>query len=694
MCGIFGFLKNNNCTTCSVVDIIFQGLIDLEIRGFDASGCALFQLLEYNNLIIRSKGPVINLENKYKKLDINQNYDYGIGHCRWKTHGSNSTRNAHPHQSSPKGTFIIVHNGIIENYLELKQFLQQSNDSIIFYSETDTEVIGHLLEYLYYLNKQYWDHSIGRLEDYVLQIIGKTMNLLVGTYGLIIHCSETPGILYAVKNGSSLIIGTSPDKGYFISSDLPSLRANYASQVLALEDQQIAVVYSDYHEIHKIIFSQEQSQEQATLDASLSESYSFQIPNVPFEEYQISNQIMKESKKKYKHHMLKEIFEQKHVITNTTGGRITIEKNNVETAIVKLGSFNDINTKITKLFLEEKKVQFLFLACGTSLHAGIFGKYLMEDFLGIPCSFESASEFLSKTSLIYKNTIVIALSQSGETADTIAAVKLAKSFQIETFGICNVVGSTLSRLVTSGIYTHAGIEQAVASTKAFIAQIVVLYILACYLKKHRSSVNNSYYYIQNKNNININQFLEFIKLELPSLVSIVLKQNKIIIQEIVLKYANTMKAILFIGKSYFYPIALECALKIKETSYIHADAYPAGELKHGPIALIDSNVIVVFFIPDEPLSASKIIHSVQEIKSRNGIVIVVISQSNLVKQENQIKLLADYIIQIPDVPYAISNYILPLLSVIPFQLFSYYLAVEKGLNVDRPRNLAKSVTVF
>jgi glutamine---fructose-6-phosphate transaminase (isomerizing) len=610
MCGIVGYIG-----TKPAREIVLNGLKRLEYRGYDSAGIAL---INGETKIFKCKGRVKDLEEMVNKSDFNGSI--GIGHTRWATHGEPNEVNAHP-QVSYEGHFIVVHNGIIENYSRLKKHLE--GRGVKFKSQTDTEVLANLIEHLY-------------LEGDLTaeQAVTMALNRVEGTYGLVIICSREPDKLFAARKGSPLVIGVG-DGENFIASDATPI-VEFTQKVIYLKDEDMAIIKKD-EMVLKTLKNQPVVPDVQELDLKIGE-------------------IDKEG---YAHFMLKEIFEQPHAIHDTFRGRVSPDHTGI-----RLGGLHGVFNQITGA------ERIIIVACGTSWHAGLLGEYIFEEYARIPVEVEYASEFRYRNPIIQKGDIIIAISQSGETADTLAAVKLAKEKGASVFGICNVVGSSIPRETNAGVYTHAGPEIGVASTKAFTTQVTVLAMMAFEAGHKKGIISDEHYQ-------------ELIK----ELVSIPAKIEKaLLVNDQALELAKIVKDshnALYLGRGYLFPVALEGALKLKEISYIHAEGYPAAEMKHGPIALIDKNMPVVV-VATKDNTYDKIISNIQEIKARKGTVIAIVSEGDGV-----ISKIADYVLEVPDTLPAFSG----LLAVIPLQLLSYHIAVLRGCDVDQPRNLAKSVTV-
>ncbi len=610
MCGIIGYIGSKSSR-----EIIITGLKRLEYRGYDSAGLAI---LNGEASVFKCKGRVKELEDLVGSAAFEGSV--GIGHTRWATHGEPNEVNAHP-QVSYQGNFIVVHNGIIENYLRLKKHLE--NRGVVFKSQTDTEVIANLMEHLY---------LEGNLSPE--QAIITALGSLEGAYGLAILCPVEKDRIYAAKKGSPLVIGVG-DGENFIASDATPI-VEYTQKVIYLRDDDLAIIKKNEITI-RTLRSQTVQPEVKEVDIKMGE--------VDMEGYA--------------HFMLKEIFEQPRAIQDTFRGRILPDHSGL-----RLGGLRDVIEDMTKA---EK---IIIIACGTSWHAGLLGEYVFEEFTRIPVEVEYASEFRYRNPVINKGDIVIAISQSGETADTLAAIKLAREKGARVIGICNVVGSGIPRETDAGVYTHAGSEIGVASTKAFTTQIIVLAMMAFDIGHRKGIVSDQAYH----------ELIDELVL-IPSKMEMALKVNDkaLALAEMI----KSSKNALYLGRGYLFPVALEGALKLKEISYIHAEGYPAAEMKHGPIALIDENMPVVV-VATRDSTYDKIASNIQEIKARKGKVIAIVSEG-----DTTIAKIADYVLEVPVTIPAFSG----LLAVIPLQLLSYHIAVLRGCDVDQPRNLAKSVTV-
>ncbi len=614
MCGIVGYIGKRDAYS-----IVIKGLKRLEYRGYDSAGIMLHDGKELK--VSKTKGKVTDLEEVSQK-DNNFFGSIGMGHTRWATHGVPNDVNSHPHLSN-SGNLAIIHNGIIENYEPLKKELTKRG--YVFHSDTDTEVLINLIE------------DVQKKEKIKLgKAVQIALNQVVGAYAIAVFDKNKPDEIVVARLGSPLAIGIG-DGEFFVASDASPF-IEYTSNAIYLEDEEMAIV-----RLHKPI------KVRKIKDDSLVDPY---VQELKMNLEQIE-------KGGYDHFMMKEIYEQPNVIKDTYRGRLLANK-----GIIQMAGVEDNLEK----FLNADRI--IIVACGTSWHAGLVAEYIFEEFARIPVEVEYASEFRYRNPIINKKDIVVAISQSGETADTLAAIKLAKENGAFVFGVCNVVGSSISRETDAGAYTHAGPEIGVASTKAFTTQITVLTLIALRLAKAKGTMSNS----------DFHRYL--LELEMiPEKVEEALETN-----EIAKKIAGIYKDspnCLYLGRGYNFPVALEGALKLKEISYIHAEGYPAAEMKHGPIALIDESMPVVVIAPKMG-HYDKVVSNIQEIKSRSGKIIAVVT-----KGDTQVRDLADHVIEIPETSDALS----PLLTTIPLQLLSYHIAVMRGCNVDQPRNLAKSVTV-
>lgn len=613
MCGIVGYLGKKDA-----YPVLIKGLGRLEYRGYDSAGLALLNSDGGLN-VYKTKGKVKDLDTFCK--DKNISGTVGIAHTRWATHGEPSSVNAHPHYSESKN-LAIIHNGIIENYADLKKKLQSKG--LTFRSDTDTEVLVQLIEYIQ--NKKKLD---------LLSSVQVALHEVIGAYSIALLDKREPDQIIAACKQSPLVIGVAEDE-FFLASDASPI-IEYTDKVAYLEDGSIAVMKRGENLKVVDILNRELFQKIQTVDLNLG-------------------QIEKGG---YPHFMLKEIFEQPECLTNCMRGRINVEATNVT-----LSAVIDYKERL----LAAKRI--IIVACGTSWHAGLIGKQIIESLCRIPVEVEYASEFRYRNPVVTDNDVVIAISQSGETADTLAAVKLAKQHRAFIYGICNAIGSSIPRATDTGSYIHVGPEIGVASTKAFTGQVIVLTMLALALAKEKHTIDEDVYTKIVKGLSNIPEKME----ETLKLNDRISRLSRIF------TYARNF---LYLGRGYSYPVALEGALKLKEISYIHAEGYPAAEMKHGPIALIDSDMPVVV-IATRNAMYEKVLSNIQEIKARKGKVIALVS-----KGDETISKIADEVIELPDTEECLE----PLLATIPLQLLAYHIAVCKGKNVDQPRNLAKSVTV-
>lgn len=609
MCGIVGYIGGRDCT-----EIIFNGLKRLEYRGYDSAGIAVISGKKLE--IRRAAGKLSNLHNEIKKNPINGTC--GIGHTRWATHGKPSEDNAHPHRS---GDVVVVHNGIIENFLELKERLAEQG--YIFTSETDTEVIAHLINHYIQLGNDFFSASAFALKE------------LKGSYAISAVFAGEPDKIVVAKNSSPLIIGIGKGEN-FCASDIPAI-LEHSRDVIILNEGEIGIVRKDSVKVFEL--------------SNLAEKKKV-VTNIRW------SPVMAE-KGGYKHFMLKEIFEQPRVFIDTIRGQFSLTRKEI--------TFSN-SEEIASAFSTASRIWIV--ACGTSYHAGLVGKYMIERIARIPVEVDIASEFIYRNPCIKKGDILIAVSQSGETIDTLSAIREAKRAGISVLGICNVVGSSITRESDYMLYTHAGPEISVASTKAFTTQIAVLYILAILIGKKNGSQKES----------DVTRLLDMM-VHIPALMEELLKQNANL-REIARKYF-TAKNFLYLGRNILFPVALEGALKLKELSYIHAEGYAAGEMKHGPIALIDEDFPTMALIP-QGVWYEKTYSNLQEIRARSGRIIAVASEG-----DTQINKIADDVIRVP----LCDPLLLPVLVTLPLQLFAYHVADLKGADVDHPRNLAKSVTV-
>lgn len=614
MCGIVGYIGKRQA-----YDVVIKGLKRLEYRGYDSAGVMLYD--GENMKVAKTKGKVSNLEEK-AQAEITLNGTIGIGHTRWATHGVPNDVNSHPHLSN-SGRLCIIHNGIIENYEPLKKEL--INRGYTFKSDTDTEVLVNLIE------------EIQKKENIKLgKAVQIALNQVIGAYAIVVFDINKPDELIAARLGSPLAIGIGDDE-YFVASDASPF-IEYTSNAIYLEDEEMAIIRT--HKPLKI----RKIKDDSLVDPLIQE---------------LQMNLEQIEKGGFDHFMLKEIYEQPAVIKDTYRGRLLASK-----GIIQMSGVEDNLEK----FLNANRI--IIIACGTSWHAGLVAEYIIEEFARINVEVEYASEFRYRNPIITDKDVIIPISQSGETADTLAAIKLAKEKGAFVFGVCNVVGSSISRETHAGAYTHAGPEIGVASTKAFTTQITVLAMLALRLAKAKGTLSNSDYF----------RYLQELEL-IPEKVAEALKTDEVS-KEIASIYKDATNC-LYLGRGYNFPVALEGALKLKEISYIHAEGYPAAEMKHGPIALIDEKMPVIVIAPKQG-HYDKIVSNIQEIKSRSGKIIAIVT-----KGDTQVKELADHVIEIPETSDALS----PIVTTIPLQLLSYYIAVLRGCNVDQPRNLAKSVTV-
>ena len=614
MCGIVGYLGEREA-----LPIILNGLKRLEYRGYDSAGIAIYNGSSIS--VCKSKGKISKLEKQLQKRK-NLNGSFGVGHTRWATHGEPNNINAHP-QYSNSNKLCIVHNGIIENYSTIKQKLIK--EGYTFKSDTDTEVLINLIEYV----KIKENVKLGE----AVQI---ALNQVIGAYAIAVIDNDKPDEIVVAKLGSPLCIGVGKDE-HFIGSDVTPF-IEFTKNVIYLEDGELAIIRNHKDTLFRKIID----------DSKISPTIN-----------KLELSLDKIEKQGFDHYMLKEIYEQPKAIQDTLRGRLNISK-----GIIKLSGIDDYINK----FLSAKKITII--ACGTSWHSALVAEYMFEKIARIPTEVEYASEFRYRDPVVERNDIIIAISQSGETADTLAAIKLAKSKGAFVYGICNVVGSSIARESDTGSYTHAGPEIGVASTKAFTTQMTVLYLMAVKLSKSKGIISEKIFrkYIVEISNIG-------------KKVHKALSANNEI-KKIAKKFKSA-KNCLYLGRGYNFPIALEGALKLKEISYIHAEGYPAAEMKHGPIALIDKDMPTIV-IATNKINYDKIVSNIQEIKSRKGKIIAIVSEG-----DKEVKEIADYIIEVPDTIESMT----PFMTVIPLQLLSYHIAVMLGKDVDQPRNLAKSVTV-
>ncbi|MDE7402420.1 MAG: glutamine--fructose-6-phosphate transaminase (isomerizing) [Muribaculaceae bacterium] len=614
MCGIVGYLGEGN-----VYDILIKGLHRLEYRGYDSAGVALVSPSGNIN-VFKAKGKVANLESFCQSKDLSARA--GIAHTRWATHGEPSDVNAHPHFSED-GNIAIVHNGTIENYKLLKDVLEKHGCS--FHSETDTEVLAQLIEYIRVTNK-----------CSLLDAVREALKQVVGAYAIAVVAKDDPDTIIAARQSSPLAIGIGENGSYFLASDASPF-VEYTNECVYLKDGEIAEIRRGVPLKITNLNNEESTVDVTTLQLSISQL----------------------EKGGYPHFMLKEIFEQPSTLRDCIRGRVVADGDRI--------NINGVNDNKEK-FRNAKRI--VIVACGTSWHAGLIGKYLLQDMCKVPVVVEYASEFRYSNPIINADDVVIAISQSGETADTLAAIQIAKEAGAFVFGISNVVGSSIPRETYAGCYIHVGPEIGVASTKAFTGQVMVLTLLALAIAQIRGTLSDE----------EIAKVGKCI-LKLPDYVEQVLKLSPQIERlSLIYTYARNF---LYLGRGYSYPVALEGALKLKEISYIHAEGYPAAEMKHGPIALIDQEMPTVIIAPQDHLY-EKIVSNVQQVKARGGSILAIVTEGDSV-----IANLADHVLEVPDVPECLS----PIITSVPLQLLSYYIAINKGKDVDMPRNLAKSVTV-
>ena len=611
MCGIIGYLGKKEAQS-----ILIKGLKRLEYRGYDSVGVAIFNKTAIES--VKCSGKVADLEKKIGKNNLSGNI--GIGHTRWATHGKPSTQNAHPH-SCVNQKIHLIHNGVIENYKSLKEFLL--NKGITFKSETDTEVLVQLISYIYENENLDFEESVKL-----------ALSKIVGAYGVLVMHADFPNQLIAAKKGSPVIIGIG-DHEYFISSDTSSI-IEHTKNILYLDENEIITFKNGTYEVKNINNDLIINKEIKFLDID--------IENI--------------EKGDFDYFMLKEIFEQPSAFVNSIRGRIDYTENKI-----KLGGINDYAMDIINSDM------IYITACGTSWHSALIGSYILENLLDIPVKVEYASEFRYRKTTLSSSSTVIAISQSGETADTLAALQKAKSIGARTLGVVNVVGSTIAREADCGVYIHAGPEIGVASTKAFTCQVAVLNLIGLFLFQIKSGKQNS----------KIKEIINEISTISDKIETILSYSDKI--QEIAAYYKD-VNNFLYLGRGFQFPVALEGALKLKEISYIHAEGYPAAEMKHGPIALIDDNMPVVFIV--SKTGYSKILSNIEEVKARGGRIIIITSVN-----DDELRQYSDHVLHIPNT----HKFLSPILKSIPLQLLAYHIAVMKGCNVDQPRNLAKSVTV-
>jgi glutamine---fructose-6-phosphate transaminase (isomerizing) len=626
MCGIIGYIGKR------IADrVLIDGLKKLEYRGYDSAGICIFK----NNKLelFRKTGKIINLETELAEKGLTSRI--GIGHTRWATHGKPTEKNAHPHISHNKKV-VVVHNGIIENYIELKNFLPKN---YIFNSQTDTEIIAHLIEYFYLdILKDNSNLSNEENENY-LTAIQKAIKMLKGSFAIAIMFEDNQDKIFTAKKNSPMILGIGEDE-MFVASDITAI-LSYTNKSITLEDGDIAIISKDKYEI----FTEKNIKKNIERQINISSLDPILI-----------------EKNGFKHFMLKEIYEQPQIIEDLILSKINIETKNIHFENVNFSN-KDIN-EISRIII---------LACGTSYHAGLIGKFLIEEMAKIPCEVDIASEFRYRNhdGIVDKNCLVIAISQSGETADTIASFQEMKKIGTKNLVICNVTDSSLVKMADNIIYTRCGPEIGVASTKAFTSQLCVLYLLSLFLGEQKKSIDSKKYYEIIDELIKIPKK---IKLTIDSTKKVMEDWSKLFFQK---------NSFLYLGRNTNYPIALEGALKLKEISYIHAEGYPAGEMKHGPIALIDENMPVLT-IATESSVYEKVASNVEEARTRNGKMLVIATEGN-----NHINNLADFVCFVPKT----LNLLSPIINIIPLQFLAYFIAEMRGCDVDQPRNLAKSVTV-
>ena len=612
MCGIVAYIGHRD-----VYPILIKGLQRLEYRGYDSAGIAI---LNHDLKVYKKAGKVSELINFTKGKDVSGHV--GMGHTRWATHGEPNDRNAHPHYSQSE-KLAVIHNGIIENYSSIKAELIKRGHT--FNSDTDTEVLIHLIEDIH-------DNAHVSLDEAVRLALGE----VIGAYAIVVLSKDNPNELICARKGSPIVLGVGKEKNeFFIASDATPI-IEYTNNVIYLNDGEVAFIRDGQLTVK-------------TIDNQVKSPYI----------HELELKLEQLEKGGYEHFMLKEIYEQPRSIWDSMRGRIDSKK-----GFLRLGGVAEYETKFTKA----KRI--VIIGCGTSWHAGLVAEYLIEDLARIPVEVEYASEFRYRNPVIYEDDIVLAISQSGETADTLAAIELAKSKGATIFGVCNVVGSSIPRATHAGAYTHAGPEIGVASTKAFTAQVTVLALIALQIARYKGTITDSRFH----------QLMTELE-AIPAKVEKVLGNNDII-KTLAAKFKDARNA-LYLGRGYGFPVALEGALKLKEISYIHAEGYPAAEMKHGPIALIDENMPVLV-IANKNETYEKVVSNIQEVKARKGQIIAIVTEGDTI-----VKQLADYVIEIPDA----DDLLMPLIAVVPLQLLSYHIAVMRGCNVDQPRNLAKSVTV-
>ncbi len=616
MCGIVGYIGNRDA-----YEVLIKGLKRLEYRGYDSAGIAMYNGSKFN--VYKCHGKVSDLEDHVKNEDTKGKI--GIGHTRWATHGEPNDINAHPHVSMNE-KFILIHNGIIENYAKLKVTLEEKG--YVFKGETDSEVLVNFIEYIY-------TESHAQDENFTPDdAVRAALQMVEGAYGIVVMSADDPETLTVARKGSPIVIGLGNGE-YFVASDATPI-IEYTNSVIYLNDLDVATISKTGFNLANL------KDRRAKIDIQ-----------------QVDLRLDEIEKNGFDHYMLKEIYEQPRAIADTYRGRLSLDTKNLT-----LGGLHRVMDQLK----EAKRI--IIVACGTSWHAGLVGEYLFEEFARIPTEVEYASEFRYRNPIINKGDIVIAISQSGETADTLAAIQLAKERGAIVLGICNVVGSSIPRETVAGVYTHAGPEIGVASTKAFTTQITVLTMMAMQVGLANKGLTEQ-------------EFTDLVDelYAIPQKVELILQKSESI-KQIAEKIKDATNSI-YLGRGYLYPVALEGALKLKEISYIHAEGYPSAEMKHGPIALIDEKMPVIVLATKDK-SYDKIVSNIQEVKARKGVVIAIVTEG-----DTTIKEMADYVIEVPYSDFALA----PLLTVVPLQLIAYYIAVMRGCNVDQPRNLAKSVTV-
>ncbi len=616
MCGIVGYIGNRDA-----YEVLIKGLKRLEYRGYDSAGIAMYNGSKFN--VYKCHGKVSDLEDHVKNEDTKGKI--GIGHTRWATHGEPNDINAHPHVSMNE-KFILIHNGIIENYAKLKVTLEEKG--YVFKGETDSEVLVNFIEYIY-------TESHAQDENFTPDdAVRAALQMVEGAYGIVVMSADDPETLTVARKGSPIVIGLGNGE-YFVASDATPI-IEYTNSVIYLNDLDVATISKTGFNLANL------KDRRAKIDIQ-----------------QVDLRLDEIEKNGFDHYMLKEIYEQPRAIADTYRGRLSLDTKNLT-----LGGLHRVMDQLK----EAKRI--IIVACGTSWHAGLVGEYLFEEFARIPTEVEYASEFRYRNPIINKGDIVIAISQSGETADTLAAIQLAKERGAIVLGICNVVGSSIPRETVAGVYTHAGPEIGVASTKAFTTQITVLTMMAMQVGLANKGLTEK-------------EFTDLVDelYAIPQKVELILQKSESI-KQIAEKIKDATNSI-YLGRGYLYPVALEGALKLKEISYIHAEGYPSAEMKHGPIALIDEKMPVIVLATKDK-SYDKIVSNIQEVKARKGVVIAIVTEG-----DTTIKEMADYVIEVPYSDFALA----PLLTVVPLQLIAYYIAVMRGCNVDQPRNLAKSVTV-